>query len=56
MLRGKTLEQADSILKTLDHVKSSKITLLPSILKRMPLTAQNIKVIIYPAVEVEKEK
>ncbi len=56
MLRGKTLEQADSILKTLDHVKSSKITLFPSILKRMPLTAQNIKVIIYPAVEVEKEK
>ena len=54
MLRGKTLEQADSILQTLDHVKSAKITILPSILKRMPLTAQNIRVVIYPAVEEEK--
>ena len=56
ILRGKTLEQADSILKTLDHIKSAKITLLPSALKRMPLTAQNIRVIIYPAVEEEKLK
>lgn len=54
MLRGKTLEQTDSILQTLDHVKSAKITILPSILKRMPLTAQNIRVVIYPAVEEEK--
>lgn len=54
MLRGKTLDQAESVLKTLDHVKSAKITLLPSVLKRMPLTAQNIRVVIYPAVEEEK--
>lgn len=54
MLRGKTLEQANSILQTLDHVKSSKIAILPSVLKRMPLTAQNIRVVIYPAVEEEK--
>lgn len=53
MLRGKTLSQAHSILNTLEHVKSGNITLLPSGLKRMPLAAQNIRVIIHPAVEAE---
>ena len=55
MLRGKTLEQARSILDTLAHVRSYNIKILPSVMKRMPLTAQNIQVIIFPAVEVEEE-
>ena len=52
-LRGKTLEEAQAILATLRHVKQAKITLLPSRMNRLPLAAQNIRVIIYPAVEVE---
>ncbi len=54
MLRGKTLAQARSILNTLEHVKSSSITLLPSGMKHMPLAAQNIRVTIHPAVEAEE--
>ena len=54
MLRGKTIDQAYSILGTLNHVKSSSITLLPSGIKHLPLAAQNIRVTIYPAVEIEK--
>ena len=53
MLRGKTLAQANDILKTLEHVKSYNITMLPSKLRMMPLAAQNIRVNIYPAVEAE---
>lgn len=55
MLRGKTLDQARSILDTLDHVQSYSIKILPSVMKRMPLTAQNIQVIIHPGVEVEEK-
>ena len=54
MLRGKTLAQAQAILDTLKHVKSTRITLLPSSMPRMPLAAQNIRVIIDPAVEAEE--
>ena len=54
MLRGKSLSQARSILDTLEHVKSSSITLLPSAMKRMPLAAQNIRVNIHPAAEAEE--
>ncbi len=54
MLRGKSLSQARSILDTLEHVKSSSITLLPSVMKRMPLAAQNIRVNIHPASEAEE--
>ena len=54
MLRGKTLAQAQTILDTLKHVKSAKITLLPASLPRMPLAARNIHVIIDPAVEAEE--
>ena len=53
MLKGKTLPQAYAILNTLDHVKSSAITLLPSNFKHLPLAAQNIRVTIHPAVEAE---
>ncbi len=55
ILRGKTLAQARSILSTLEHVKSSTITLLPSGMKRMPLAAQNIRVNIHPAKEAEEQ-
>ena len=54
MLRGKTLAQARTILGTLKHVKSARITLLPDWLPRMPLAAQNIHVIIDTAVEAEE--
>ncbi len=54
MLRGKTLSQAQAILNTLEHVRSSRITLLPSVLKRMPLAAQNIRVTIHTAAEAEE--
>ena len=54
MLRGKTLAQAQTILDTLKHVKSARITLLPASLPRLPLAAQNIRVIIDPAVEAEE--
>ena len=54
MLRGKTLAQAQTILDTLKHVKSARITLLPASLPRMPLAAQNIRVIINTAVEAEE--
>ena len=54
MLRGKTLSQAETILNTLDHVKESRITLLPAGMKHMPLAAQNIRVSIHPAVEAEE--
>ena len=53
MLRGKTLPQARSVLNTLHHVKTYSITLLPSALKQMPIAAQNIRVVIHPAVEEE---
>ena len=53
MLRGKTLDQAKRILGTLEHVRETKITLLPSFMKHMPLAAQNIRVVIYPAAEIE---
>lgn len=52
-LRGKKLEEAQAILATLRHVKQTRITLLPSFLNRLPLAAQNIRVIIHPAVEIE---
>lgn len=55
MLRGKTLSQAASILNSLKHIKSTSITILPSRLKRMPLAAQNIRVIIHPATEAEEK-
>lgn len=54
MLRGKTMDQAYSILRTLQHVKSVNITVLPSFIKHLPLPAQNIRVTIYPAVEIEE--
>ena len=54
MLRGKTLPQAEAILGTLEHVKESRITLLPSWMMRMPLAAQNIRVSIHPALEIEE--
>lgn len=53
MLRGKTLKQARSVLDTLEHVKSYRITTLPSGLKQMPIAAQNIRIMIYPAMEEE---
>ena len=54
MLRGKTIPQARTILNTLEHVKETKITLLPSWMPQMPLAAQNIRVIINNAAEEEK--
>jgi hypothetical protein len=54
MLRGQTLDHAKSILNTLDHIKSFHIQLLPSKLNRMPLTAQNIQIVIHEATEEEK--
>ena len=54
MLRGKTIPQARTILNTLEHVKETKITLLPSWMPQMPLAAQNIRVIINTAAEEEK--
>ena len=53
MLRGKTLSQARKILDTLEHVRESRVTLLPSFLHSMPLLSRNIRVIFYPAVEAE---
>lgn len=54
MLRGKPMDQAQSILGTLKHIKTYKIKLLPSFLKHFPFPAQNIHIIIHPAVETEK--
>ncbi len=54
MLRGKPLQQARKILDTLDHVKETRITLLPSFMTQMPLAAQNIHVSIYTAAEIEE--
>ena len=54
MLRGKTMQQAHSILDTLKHIQSYNIKILPSFLNHIPLASQNIHVIIHPAVETEK--
>ena len=53
MLRGKTLPQAYAVLNSLEHVKSTSITLLPSNYSHLPLAAQNIRVTIHPALEAE---
>lgn len=53
MLRGKTRAQAAAILEGLEHIKSYRISTLPSWLPLMPLAAQNIEVRILPATEVE---
>ncbi len=53
VLRGKTRAQANTILAGLEHIKSYRISTLPSWIPLMPLAAQNIEVRILPATEVE---
>ena len=53
MLRGKTLSQARAVLDSLEHIKTYRVSLLPSWMPLMPLAAQNIDVRILPATEVE---
>ncbi len=53
MLRGKTLSQARAVLDGLEHIKTYRVSLLPSWMPLMPLAAQNIDVRILPATEAE---
>lgn len=55
LLRGKKVDQAHLILDSLEHVKTAEITLLPAVLNRLPFSAQNIRVNIHPALDVEED-